>query len=108
MRVARDRAIFHALCVVDEAQERAREGAVPASAALRLALAFLHLCGAERNWIDQFWRSAVGRSETGQGATAFGRSQEMTAAVNAITRQVGVERSSAFLDALRAARRGAD
>jgi len=105
MRVARNRAIFHALCVVDEAQERARCGAVPPSAGLRLALAFLHLCGAERNWIDQFWQAAVGRSETGQGADAFGRSQEMTAAVNAITRAVGVERSLAFLDALRDARR---
>jgi hypothetical protein len=78
---------------------------VPPSAGLRLALAFLHLCGAERNWIDQFWKAAVGRSETGQGATAFGRSQEMTAAVNAITRAVGVERSSAFLDAVRNAKR---
>ncbi len=104
MRVARNRAIFHALCVVDEAQERSQHGAVPASASLRLALAFLHLCGAERSWIDQFWKAAVCRSEAGQGADAFGRSQEMTAAVNAITRQVGVERSGAFLEALRAAR----
>ncbi|WP_313534415.1 hypothetical protein [Sphingomonas sp.] len=104
MRVARDRAIFHTLCVVDEAQERSRHGALLASASLRLALAFLQLCGAERTWIDQFWEAAVGRSEAGQGADAFGRSQEMTAAVNAISRQVGIDRSSAFLDALRAAR----
>ncbi|WP_066723620.1 hypothetical protein [Sphingomonas pituitosa] len=105
MRIARDRAIFHALCVVDEAQERARAGAVAPSAALRLALAFLHLCGAERGWIDQLWEALVKRDEAGGGATAFGRSQQITAAVNAITREVGVERSLELIEALRAARR---
>jgi hypothetical protein len=105
IRIARGREISHALCVVDEAQERARSGPVPPSAGLRLALAFLRLCGAEACLIEQFWKAAVTRSETGSGADAFGRSQEMTAAVNAITRAVGIERSSAFLDALREARR---
>jgi len=106
MRVARERLIFHALCVLDEAQEQARLGAVPVSAALRLALAYVHLCGAERGWIDQLWGALVKRDETGEGATAFGRSQQITASINAVTRQVGVERSLAFLEAVRAARRG--
>lgn len=107
MRLTRERLIFHALCVLDEAQDQTRVGAVPASAALRLALAFLHLNGAERGWIDQLWQGLVKRAETGPGADAFGRSQQITASINAISRQVGVERSNEFLDAMRAARRGA-
>lgn len=106
MRVEPKRLIFHALCVVDEAQELANAGAVAPSAALRLALAYLHLCGAERRWIDQLWDGLVKRSEAGGGAVAFGRSQQITAAVNAISRQVGVDRSLAYIDAMRAARRG--
>lgn len=106
MRIARERLIFHALCVVDEAQDHARRGAVPASAGLRLALAILHLSGAQRGWIDQLWSGLVKRSETGPGADAFGRSQQITAAVNAISDQVGVERTAALLDAMRTTRRG--
>jgi hypothetical protein len=73
---------------------------------LRLALAFLHLCGAERIWIEQLWKAAIGRSEAGQGADAFGLSQEIMAAVYAITGAVGVERFSAFLNVMRDALEG--
>lgn len=104
MKIARHRLLFHALCVLDAAQERARRGAVPASPSLRLALAILHLHGAQRSFIDDLWEALVRRSETGGGADAFGRSQQITAAINGISHQVGVDRSFAYLDALRAAR----
>lgn len=104
MRVARHRLLFHALCVLDDAQERARHGPVLASPALRLALAILHLHGAQRSFINDLWEALVRRSETGGGADAFGRSQQITAAINGISLQVGVDRSLAYLEALRAAR----
>ncbi len=104
MRVARERLIFHAICVLDEAVERARRGAIKPYPALRLALAILNLHGAKRETIDRLWKALITEPADDTGSTLFGRRQTMTAAVNGICRDAGMERTSALEEASRRAR----
>lgn len=92
-----NRTTFLAICVLAQAQEDARAGAVPPSLGLRLALAYLYDTGDrsgawhDREPYDNFWRAATQESAAGGSAAAFGRSQVLTASINAIARAAGME-----------------
>ncbi len=92
-----NRTTFLALCVLAQAQEDARAGAVAPTLGLRLALAYLYDSGDRRGlWFDRepyedFWRAVTQRSECGGSAAAFGRSQVVTSSINAIARAAGME-----------------
>lgn len=98
-----NRTTFLALCVLAQAQEDARAGAVPPSLGLRLALAYLYDTGDrsglwfDREPYDNFWRAAVQESEAGGSAAAFGRSQVLTSSINAIARAAGMEMDVAMM-----------
>jgi len=109
-----NRTTFLAICVLAQAQEDARGGAVPPSLGLRLALAYLYDTGnREGLWFDRepyddFWRAATQRSEAGGSAAAFGRSQAITASINAIARAAGMEMDVAMDQRVREFVRRAD
>lgn len=92
-----NRTTFLAICTLAQVQEDARDGAVPATLGLRLALAYLYAVGdRRREWFDrepyeEFWQAAMQRSECGGSATAFGRSGVLTASINGTARAAGMD-----------------
>jgi hypothetical protein len=110
--MSRNRLVFLALCVLEEAADAAARGRVAPAVSLRLALAYLYAVGDRRaEWFDrqpydEFWRVATQEEAAGPSAAAFGRSQALTAALNAIARAAGMERDARHLEATRRAREG--
>jgi hypothetical protein len=102
--------IFLAIRVLDEARHQAAKGRVEPSPGLRLALAFLYDInqGGEfgRAFFDQFWTAATKSDLHGATAQAFGRSQNLTSAFNAICRAAGMENDHLLEERLRKAREG--
>lgn len=100
--------IFLAIRVLDEAKHQAAQGRVEPSPGLRLALAVLYDVnnGGEfgREFFDQFWKAATKSDLHGRSAQAFGRSQDLTAAFNAICRAAGMENDHLLEERLRKAR----
>lgn len=112
-RLSRETLVFKALCVLEEAIEQARKGAVPPSPGLRLALAFLYAVGdRRREWFDrepydQFWRLATQADANfteGHNVDATGRLTQMTANFNGIGRAAGMEVDVTVLHAIKRAR----
>lgn len=103
----RSRATFLAICVVAQADEDARLGAVTPTLGLRLALAYLYAVGDRRKeWFDrepydEFWTVATTRTEHGDNAAGFGRSQVLTAHLNAMARAAGMEMDVTMLARVR-------
>lgn len=105
-RPDKSRLVFHALCVLDETYDLAREGAVPPSPGLRLALAFLYAVGGGDPWLyTEFWRIATKETGAGDGAIGFGRRQHLNSHINAIARTAGMERDVPLMHAISRARR---
>jgi len=106
MRIERDHLVFKALRALDEAVGAADERALEPSMHLRFVLAFLYAAGdAEKHWFDGLWTALISYPSTGKGSSAhYGRSQTITAALNAICRSVGMERDVALMEALRVGR----
>lgn len=112
-RLSREALVFKALCVLDEAVEQARAGAVPASPGLRLALAFLYAVGDRRKeWFDRepydgFWRLATlgdANLAAGSNVDATGRLTQMNAYLNGIGRAAGMDVDVTVLHAIKRAR----
>jgi len=107
-----NRATFLALCVVVEAEDQSRRGKVAPSLGLRLALAHLYDASDRRGaWFDRepydaFWKAATQDDRCDGSAGAFGRRQQLTAALNAIARAAGMELDVTADHRLRAAIRG--
>lgn len=102
MRVARPRLTFHALCVLEEAMERAcREGKLAPAPQVRLALGYLYSVSDGDDAIHRlFWDELTNRSETNSRTSAgFGRCQHLNAALNAIARAAGMPRDHEYLAA---------
>lgn len=113
-RLTRQALVFKALCVLDEAIERARSGAVVPNPGLRLALAFLYVVGDRRGeWFDRepyddFWRLATQQQASfveGHNSDAHGRLTQMNADMNAIGRAAGMPIDVVVLSAMQKARR---
>lgn len=98
MRFARDDLIRKALLALEEAANATTTAPVPRSRALRFTLAFLFAVtdGKNRNWFDAFWQSVTRDDDTAESA-ALGRGASATAALNAIYRLVGIERTTEMM-----------
>ena len=108
MRVAKERIIFLALCVLEEESDQCIKGPVPKSLGLRLALAYLATVSDKpREWFDEFWHIVTKPRRPGQDIDADGcaRSQEANAMMNGICRSVGMERTVELMHAMSRARR---
>lgn len=112
-RLSREALVFRALCVLEEAVEESRKGAVPPSPGLRLALAYLYAVGdRRREWFDRepydgFWRLATQQDanfSAGSNVDATGRLTQLTAHLNGIGRAAGMEVDVTVLQAIRRAR----
>lgn len=100
MRLPKERLLFHALCVLEDAAEEAmRVGRVTPRASVRLALATLYAFSRDTDgiqtasWHRTFWKTLTAEdltnSRTSQG---FGRSQSLTSSLNGIARAAGMPR----------------
>lgn len=109
MRFDRDRLIFMALSILDDACWRAQNGQVPATMSVRLALACLYSLGrAEKALFDEFWREMrdpqQGAYSANMGNTL--RASNLTRCFAGIARSVGVALSIDYCDRLAKVRRG--
>lgn len=89
-----------ALLALEEACLDAKDGPLPKSRWLRMVLRFLHLHAhdANQNWINQFWTCAT---YDGEGShVPHGRTASMNAALNAIYRQMQIERTPDMMNAV--------
>lgn len=109
MRVARERIIFLALCVLDEVADKCGKEPIPKSLGLRLALAYLaSVSDKPKEWFDEFWETATRSPRPGVDSYADGiaRSQTLNMHFNGICRSVGMERTVALMHRMREARKG--
>lgn len=103
-----NRVTYLALCVLQDAVDQSRAGAVAPSLGLRLALAHLYAAGERRGaWFDRepydgFWTIATQQVACGDNAEAFGRFQHLNAHLNAMARAAGMEMDVTMLQRVRA------
>jgi hypothetical protein len=99
----RERIIFHALMVIEDALDASNTARVPASTSLRLALGILHLLAdrksefySPRTYVS-FWQEATERDAAGiSTANGFGRWQTLNACANAMAHAVGMPRDHGY------------
>jgi hypothetical protein len=108
MRLDRDRLIFLALLVLDEACDECREGPLKPSFSIRLALAFLYAHGSgDKTLFEEFWQEIRREDYSNATATqvAYLRPTYARTKFTAIARSVGVELSLDVMERLHKARR---
>jgi hypothetical protein len=109
MRIDRDRLIFLALLVLDEACDEAKKGPVQPSFSIRLALACLYTLGdGDQTLFESFWREMRTESywDSSPNQAAYLRATYTTTHFTGIARSVGVELSIDYSQRLFKARRG--
>lgn len=89
----RDRLIFLALVVLDEAVTEARKRSVKPTVALRLALAYLYSVSGQkdRRVFDRFWQMATGQSYNAGPDENYIRGTYVCTFLQGICKSVGVE-----------------
>lgn len=99
----RDKLIYLALVVLDEAVEEARKRPVKPSVGLRLALAYLYSVSdlKRRRSYDGFWKTATGLDESPTAQPDYVRGTYACGYLQAICRSVGIEYTVAIAAKLR-------
>lgn len=89
----RDRLIYLALVVLDEAVEEARRQIVKPRVGLRFALAYLYSQSDQksRKIYDDFWKTVTGLEESPSIQKDYCRGTSACGYLNAICRSVGIE-----------------
>ena len=104
----RDRLIFMGLVALDEARERARQGPIEGTPAIRVVLAVLYVvCGRDRHSFYAFWRALVRPADPDalRAHDAIMRSNELHTSFCCIVRALGIPDDIHLTSALAAARR---
>jgi len=102
MRVAKERLIFHALCVLEDAVELTSQGKVQPTASIRLALAVVYAFSggdesAARVAYEMYWHELTQRSESdARTAVGFGRKQHLNSALNGLANAAGMPRDHLY------------